>query len=266
MKINLNNYLPFAPSVKQLFFSKKDKNVIMKMSGSVDVISTVCPDYPNDGNRYTFNGQLGIGISLTARHHLDVVPDFIDELKNNGLSVNWIIIIADMPELVDSQREFYERVAGSKDEYLLRCNISAKRVQDFVGNYAQAMTFRDFYEGIDYAGFQSDVALRILEESMCQPFCSKFNSFLKSRIQLAELFRGRKLNDEERRVAAAHGMSLYVSHGTLIRKKYQYKNVIVVNHATTNLQNFFLAKLVRNHEHLDNRRKFPIGFLDVENY
>ncbi|MFI3155969.1 MAG: hypothetical protein QX199_07410, partial [Methylococcaceae bacterium] len=41
------------------------------LTGTPVVILPACPDYGNDGTRYTFNGGLGSGVSLLAQRHLD---------------------------------------------------------------------------------------------------------------------------------------------------------------------------------------------------
>ncbi len=266
MKIDLNNYEPFFQNGESVYFSKKDRKKIDRMKGGVDIISTICPDYPNDGKKYTFQGNLGDGVSLTAKRHLEVAPRFIAKLENMGLRVKWILIVADLPELVDSQQEFYERVADSKNEYLRRCQVSVEKIRTLVNGQSEVLTFESFYKGVDYISSQTQVAENILKASECEPFRGKFNSFMFHRASLARLFRGRNLSAEELEQATAHGMSLYVSHGTLLRKMYQGKNLIVLNHMTPNLQNFYLARFANGCEDLENTLKFPLGIIDGELY
>jgi hypothetical protein len=78
---------------------------------------------------------------------------------------------------------------------------------------------------------------------------------------LSEKLWGKKLNQEEHRLAAACGMSLYATHGTLLRKLFKNKNFIFINHFTPNLKNLFSCNFVDNHEYLKDTPKFPLGLV-----
>ncbi|MDA3840749.1 MAG: hypothetical protein PF572_06735 [Patescibacteria group bacterium] len=266
MKINLDNYSAFSEFGLPIYFSRKDERRIRKMNGRVRVVSTVCPDYPHDGEKYVFNGDLGESASLTAIRHLRAVPGFLDSLSEIGLEVDWTILVADLPELVDAQKEFFERVAGSKEEYIRRCCHSVINIEKMATRKCGVMTFSQFYSEIDYLFHQEEVARNILAAAEHSDFSSKFNSFVAERAELAKLFRGRALSRDELREAAAHGMSLYVTHGTLIRERFLGDNVIIVNHLTTNLTNFHLAKFFKGHESLENTPKIPLGIIDSQMY
>ncbi|MEA3450231.1 MAG: hypothetical protein U9Q85_04655 [Patescibacteria group bacterium] len=239
------------------------------MRGAINIVSTVCPDYPNDGEKFTFSGDLGDDISLTAKIHLDFVPELISELKEKGNDVVWYIIIADLPELIDDQKEYYERVAGSKKEYLRRCSISAKKIVKRVNGSANVLTFSDFYGNmkIDYMAIQKKVADLILEESKTGRFRTKFNSFMIQRKELAEKFRGRRISQEELKKASAHGMSLYATHGTLLRVIFKEKNLVIINHATPSICNFFSCNFVKDYVATAAKsQKFPVGIIDADLY
>ena len=250
-----------------IFFSKKDMNRVLSAKELI-VVSTVCPDYPHNKKRHTFRGKLGAGISLTSQQHIKYVPGMINAMPT-GATANWLILVADLPELVDSQKEFYERVAGSKENYLAKCEQSSVAIQEQVGNSADVKTFSTFYgkQEIDYLRIQEETAEVILEKvKLDRNFASRFNSFLIERIALSEKFRGRRLSEQENLVAAAHAMSLYVTHGTLLRSVFVNKNLVVVNHATANLKHFFMVELVKKYEYLINSPKFPIGIIDENLY
>lgn len=250
----------------EINFNSADLKKITRMSGKVTVISTVCPDYPHNGTSYTFFGELGSEVSLTAREHLFAVPELMNMLTSAGCEPSWLVLVADLPELTEGQREFWSRMAGSKEEYIARC---AKSVQAIEHLGVKAQTFSSFYaeHGLNYLAIQESVAKRILEEAENNPsFASKFFAFMLQRKVLAEKFRGRTLSEPELCQAAAHGMSLYVTHGTLLRKIFLGQNLIVVNHQTTNLQNFFLCKFVSGCENLIDTPKFPLGVLKKELY
>lgn len=250
-----------------IFFSKKDMGKVLN-ARDVVVVSTVCPDYPHNKKRYTFRGKLGAGISLTSQQHIKYVPGMINTMPTDT-TANWLILVADLPELVDSQKEFYERVAGSKENYLTKCEQSSVAIQEQVGNSADVKTFSTFYgeQEIDYLKIQEETAEVILEKvKVDRNFAGRFNSFLIERIALSEKFRGRRLSEQENLIAAAHAMSLYVTHGTLLRSVFAGKNLIVINHATANLRHFFMAELVKKHEYIVNSPKFQIGIIDENLY
>lgn len=254
-----------------VWFKDADIKKIQMMDGGqpLHIVSTVCPDYSNDGQKYTFSGPLGSGISLTALEHLTHIPELLEIFRNVGFEISWQILVADLPELVESERRFYERVAGSRDEYLSRCAQSVKVIQQAVSELARVQTFSSFYgdQGLDYIQVQDQVAQKILEEGKSSPFSSKLWSFSVSRAELAMKFRGVfKLSTEETLLAGAHGMSLYITHGTLLRQIFLGKNLVVINHQTPNLQNFYLCNFVSGYEYLLNTPKFPLGILKKELY
>lgn len=202
MQINLDNYQPFLGK-NQIYFSKRDEKKILRMRGNVKVVSTVCPDYFHDGEKYVFNGKLGSSASLTALSHLQQVPQFLEKLEELEMILEWLILVADLPELVESQKEFYERVASSKKEYMLRCRESAKNVSLLADGKAEVMTFSDYYRDRNYLYYQEEVAKNILKEAETQAFKSRFDSFVLERAGLARLFRGRNLTEKELRESAA---------------------------------------------------------------
>jgi hypothetical protein len=251
-----------------VWFKETDVKKITMMSGAIQIVSTVCPDYPNNGKKYTFQGTLGSGVSLTAKEHLENVPKLLGVLTEHGFEPKWSILLADLPEVIESQRDFFERVSGTKEEYLSLCSLSTLEIQRAVGDLAMVETFSSFYSraGLNYLEIQEGVATRLREEGRRAPFQSRFASFAASRRPLAEKFRGRRLSEEELLDAAAHGMSLYITHGTLLRKIYMRQNLIVINHRTPNLQNFYLCNFVSGFENLIKTIKFPLGVLEEELY
>lgn len=269
-----NNFRDYN-TMARIFFSKTDYQKVMKMQGEIAIVSTVCPHYPDNGKRYTFRGSLGSGISLTAKQHLMRVPPLLDQLVNLGRSIRWYILVADLPELVESQREFFERVAGTKEEYLRRCNESAQAIQETVSGEQKFLfpscveTFSSFYgrQLIPYLEIQEGVAENILKKAATdRDFSNRLNYFAIERSALSEKFRGRRLSDEEQKIAAAHGMSLYITHGTLLRSLFFNKNLVIINHATPNLRHFFMCDLVDGYGHLINAPKFPVGIIDENLY
>lgn len=52
MSFSKKNYLQFGNF--PVYFPKTQKIRIEKMREKLILISTVCPDYPNDGKKYTF--------------------------------------------------------------------------------------------------------------------------------------------------------------------------------------------------------------------
>ncbi len=258
----------FAPP-DAIDFKESDVKKIRMMSTDkqIVVVSTVCPDYPHNGEMYTFSGTLGSGISLTAMEHMNHVPDLLDTLRGLGFQVSWRILVADLPEIVE--REFIGRVAGGESEYLSRCAQSSVSIQLAVSTQATVATFSDFYGsfGVDYLSIQKDVTDQIKAQAETEEFQYKFRSFAYSRAELARKFRGRSLSHEEILDAGAHGMSLYITHGTLLRKVFLGENLIVVNHQTPNLQNFYLCNFVPQYtELLINTPKFPLGILKKDLY
>lgn len=258
---------------KDLFFSRKDLKKLDRMSGVLKVVSTVCPDYPNNGSIYTFVGDLGKKASLTALNHLHLLPQLLKTLVSKGVDVEWLILVADLPELVDSQAEFYIRVAGSKEAYIRRCEGSRQNIETLVEELdlsvvVRVETFSSFYSShhVNYLQIQERVAEQVLlNATEDKKFSGKFNSFAWARADLAQKFRQKSLNQEELKITAAHGMSLYITHGTLLRSLFT-DNLLVVNHFTPNLQNFFLASFVKGMENIENSQKFPIGILPGEQY
>ena len=263
----MNDYMPFEDS--NILFSKKSLSKIQRMKGQINVISTVCPDYPNNGRKYIFRGKLGNGIGLVARKHLELAPKFLDNLKNKNVGIKYLILTADLPELVDCQKEFYLAVADSEKNYLEQCKISAENIFSAMVFPGKSETFSSFYgsRNIDYLSLQEEVSRNILREAReNQDFRIDFQYFIRKRSNLSEKFRGRGLSDAELGIAAAHGMSLYVTHGTLLRKIFEHENLIVLNHDTINLKNFFRCEFVSNYKHLKNLEKFPIGIIPGEFY
>ena len=257
----------FSPT-NGVWFKETDikKIRMMDFEKPLYIISNVCPDYSNNGQTYTFSGVLGSGISLTALEHLANVPALIENFQGERFELKWIILVADLPEI--TEKEFIHRVAGTVEEYLFRCRQSVFAIKSKVDDSVIVQTFSDFYGkvGIDYLSVQNEVAKRIRIEGKIQPFCSKFLRFVYERATLARKFRGRSLSDEEILQAGAHGMSLYVTHGTLLRKLVLGQNLVVINHQTPNLQNFFLCNLAPGYENLINTLKFPLGVLEKKLY
>lgn len=252
-----------------IFFSKKDLKKISHLDGQVTILSNVCPDYPNDGNQYTFYGELGSGIGLTAKEHLKRVPFLNDALREIGLESIWLILVADLPELVKSQQEFYERVAGTKEEYLRRCQSSVEAIQDVVRNEAVVETFSSFYEKRDiaYLKIQEEVVDNVLKRvDDDRGFSVRFSSFMIERSALSEKFRGKRLSSQEHKIAAAHGMSLYITHGTLLRSLFPKGDLIVVNHSTLNLKHFFMCEMVNGYKHFIDAPRFVLGIINRELY
>jgi hypothetical protein len=263
MSFNSQDYRAFPGT--EIHFSRSDQRKLKRIKRQAVLVSTVCPDYPHDGGKYTFMGQLGNGISLTARSHLVRVPGLIEGFNQLGLETRWLILVADLPELTGKQEAFYRRVAASKEEYIARCEASALAIQAQVGSSAEARTFSSWYaeQGVPYLEVQEAVAERILDESKTDsPFAGKFAAFCAMRQNLAVKFRGRPLSSDELAEAAAHGMSLYVTHGTLLRQRFADQNLVVINHFTPNLQNFFLCNFVPGCDRLANAQKFPLGVID----
>lgn len=263
----MKDYFSFEDS--GIFFPQKSLRKIQQMKGTVNVISTVCPDYPNDGHKYTFIGKLGNGVGLIAKKHLELTPKFLENLQNKNLIPRYIILTADLPELVDCQKEFYLRVADSEQNYLNQCQISAKSITSKMVFPGESETFSTFYNlrNIDYLSIQKEVSkniLKLAEEN--RDFRCSFRYFMAERHNLSEKFRGRMLSEEELKIAAAHGMSLYVTHGTLLRKIFEQENLIVLNHNTANLKNFFRYEFVNGYENLKNTQHFPIGIIPGDFY
>jgi len=261
------DYFPFKNS--EVFFSKKNIKKLGRIKGEVTIVSTVCPDYANSGTTYTFEGMLGNGIGLVASKHLYFSKKFIEELKNMGVEPNHLVLTADLPELVDSQKEFYISAAGSKEGYLEKCQESSEKIQEEGGDRFKSETFSLFYgkRNIDYLKLQIEASERILKLAKEDArFNYSFQSFVRERKALAEKFRGRRLSLEELEIAGAHGMSLYATHGTLLKKIFENKNIIVLNHSTPNLKNFFACELVPGFENLKSQQNFPIGVIPGEFY
>jgi hypothetical protein len=252
----------------QVYFSAKDVKRIERMQGRVEVVSTVCPDYPNDGQCYKFNGELGCGPSLTALVHLQKVQPLLERLAAAGLVVQWRILVADLPEVADGQDEFYTRVAGCRQEYLQRCAESAFAIGSRA-QQAKVETFSKFYgrHQVNYLYQQDLVAkLILLETTTNRKFSTAFTAFLVTRMELSEKFRGRRLSMDEHRLAAAHSMSMYVTHGTLLRRLYMGQNYIVVNHYTNNLPNFYRHELYPEGAEVANCPRFPLGIIENSLY
>ncbi|MBU1252458.1 MAG: hypothetical protein KKC96_02605 [Nanoarchaeota archaeon] len=253
----------------KILFTKKDLTKIGRMKGEVNVVSTVCPDYSNTGASYTFNGKLGRGVGLVAKRHLEFAPIFLDELKKVDFDPHYLILTADLPELVDCQKGFYLKVADSKEDYLSRCRSSSEEISKNVSSFGKSKTFSAFYggQGIDYLNIQENVAKNIeMRAQKDRDFRGRFNYFMRERKDLAEKFRGRSLSDSELEAAAAHGMSLYVTHGTLLKRFFEKENLIVLNHATANLKNFFMCEFVGGYEYLKDSMNFPIGIIPGDFY
>ncbi|NTW22832.1 hypothetical protein HGA34_04830 [Candidatus Falkowbacteria bacterium] len=263
MPFNSKDYRPFHGT--DVHFSRSDQRKVKRIQGQAVILSTVCPDYPHEDGKYTFRGELGRGASLTAASHLRRVPDLISGLNGQEIATRWLILVADLPELTSQQKEFYLRVAASKDDYIGRCEASAKAIKEQIGSLGEVKTFSSWYteQNIPYLEVQEEVAERILHEAKHnRAFSGKFDAFCAMRQNLAAKFRGRRLTAEESAQAAAHGMSLYVTHGSLLRKLFADHNLVVINHFTPNLQNFFLSRFVPGCGHLENAQKFPLGVID----
>jgi len=77
-----------------------------------------CPDYSNDGVRYTHE-SLGDGVPLLTRHHIEVGTNLVEALKRSGVNCTMKIMVADV-EAVDDV--FCERFTnGDEDEFIERC-------------------------------------------------------------------------------------------------------------------------------------------------
>jgi len=261
------DFQPFGGA--DIYFSKRSRIKLKKLAEGeeLNIISTVCPDYPHNGRQYTFSGQLGNRISLTAREHLRTVPDLVKILFFRGVPTNWLILLADLPEVTPAQAEFVQRLSGSPLSYLLRCAKSAAAIQREIGGSARVETFSTWYGSrqIDYLSLQTAAAKNILAaQDAC--FREFFACFCESRRPLAEKFRGRRLNKEELRQAGAHAISLYATHGTLLRKIFAGRKLLVINHNTINLRNFFLSGYVPLNNFNANLPKFIIGILSRSLY
>jgi len=133
---------------------------------------------------------------------------------------------------------------------------------------------------------QEKVSQNILEEVYQKPesrFTSRFRIFLNYRAILATRFR-RMVLDQERRTrltkteleeAAAHGMSLYMAHGSLLKKlclekrivpDADHQNLIIVNHNTPNLSNFHVPRFVPGCEDLERYQNIPVGIVEGGDY
>ncbi|NTU98645.1 hypothetical protein HGA64_01390, partial [Candidatus Falkowbacteria bacterium] len=160
MAFNRKDYRAFAGT--EIYFSKNDHRKMERARDNVTLVSTVCPDYPHDDGKYTFTGELGTGISLTAHSHLNRVPRLIEKLQEQGVEANWLILVADLPELTSKQTEFYTRVASSKDDYIARCESSAATIKAEAPQATEVKTFSSWYgkQGVPYLEMQEEVAER----------------------------------------------------------------------------------------------------------
>ncbi len=268
MSLNRKDYFTVGQANK-ILFSKQGVKKIERMNKEITLVSNVCPDYPNDGEKYTFSGKLGSGISLSAKAHIDSVPCLINDLCHRKINIKWIILVADLPEISSGMEEFYCRVAENREKYLECCENSAKAIQEKINGLAKVETFSSFYQdkGIDYLQIQEIVEKNILDrQGTDRDFKIRFSYFMNKRALLSMMFRGRELSEEENKKAAAHAMSLYMTQGTLLRKIFLNQNLIVINHETLNIKNFFDFSLVPNSDYLAPHPKFPVGVIEGELY
>lgn len=260
MSVNLKDYVRFGNAL----ISARDLKTVQRFRGDVTVLSTVCPDYPSENGVYTFRGLLGEGISLTARLHLSRVPSLLEGLRALGLTPRWNILLADLPETVDAMQEFLLRVAENRTTYLHRCEVSVQAIAAEVGEIASVETFTSFYGSrhIPYLRHQEEVTSAILcRAETDDAFRGAFQMFAFERATLSEKFRGRHLSAEERFAAGAHAMSLYVTHGTLLRHVFRGQPLLVVNHDTSNLRHFFLSEFLPGFSQVGGVPRFPFAIL-----
>ena len=178
------------------------------------------------------------------------------------------ILLADLTNLTDSQKEFIKKVAGTNEEYLKRCQASADSIQNMIKNHGNVETFTKFYNrhGIEYSKIQQNTAKKVYDRSKDTDFRPRFESFALARAPLSKKLWGGDLPKEGYEIAAACGISLYATHGTLMRHIYANENLILINHSTINLQNIFSCEFVPGYEHLQTYPKFPIGLFSGKFY
>jgi hypothetical protein len=177
-------------------------------------------------------------------------------------------------------------VSGSKEDYIQRCEKSAKEIQDQIKQLATVETFSLFYgkRDLNYLTLQEQTESNILKEvskDSNSKFAHYFRTFMVQRRVLAERFRrmvlqseGRySLTQKEMFESAAHGMSLYMVHGSLLRLLLLKESLIpedgsldliVLNHNTHNIRNFHNYQFVPGCEVLDHFPNFPVGIVGEE--
>lgn len=257
-----------------VYFTKRSTARIMRMNRDkpLYVMSTVCPDYPHKDGRYTFKGDLGEGISFTAWQHIKTMPKFIQALKDLGFTVRYRMLVADLTNACKGQEEFNKRVAGSREEYLRRCHMSSlaieKELKKVLDVEIRSCTFTSYYlkHNIKYDDVQYKTMLNILKAKDREDFKGKFQKFMEERRPLSEKLWHAGMTQQEEDFATAHGMSLYTTHGTLLRHIYKDENFLLINHVTPNLKNFYLTEFVTGYEHVKDYKKFCLGLITGEFY
>lgn len=203
-----------------------------------------CPDYSNDGKKYTHE-SLGDGVPLLTRHHLEVDVEVLEILRKFGIKANLTIMMADVEAMDDV---FVGRFAGGdRREFIFKCKSSVgKTAAEASGKgvisssfflefgHERFMEYQSKYEAVLRQKYYSDSS-----------FHHRVNSDIYYRQELYRkmypfIYESARMTSEDRRdflaVRTMRTMAQYLTLGRLIGQ--MDGPVAIINHPTTNVNMF----------------------------
>lgn len=191
----------------------------------VRFFAPVCPDYPT-----SITGELGTGILEANIPLIDISHIIAGSLSREGIAYEMNFILADTETDIE---EIVQRLAGSEDDFLARCQLSVKFLEEKVPAGARVSTFSEFFEG-RWHEMQYYWEERIKKETAQQENLGYYLKDLASR--RTEKFKnqfGRTLSFYECLQTAIRHYAQYMTLGYWMR---QYPGSVLINTDSPNLR------------------------------
>ncbi len=203
-----------------------------------------CPDYSEDGEKYTHE-SLGDDVPLLTRHHLEVDQPLLSVLKRHGIKAKIVIMVADV-EATDEV--FCERfTGGDQREFFLRCNSSVRKTA--VAAASMGVESSSFFQEFGYDRFMEYQGKyqKVLQERYLQDsrFSFRVDTDTFSRFKLYRrmypgIFNSARTDSSQRQTflvgRTMRTMAQYLTLGRLIGASEH--PVAIINHPTTNISVF----------------------------
>lgn len=193
---------------------------------SIEFFAPICPDYPSDSRM----AQMGNGIGETAQIVLPFIGNLVAPLIEEKVIFNFNMILADTETDLE---EVVVLLAGSKAEFLARCQKSVNLIQEVVPEEVDVSTFSTFFNGSWY--IMQDFWKNVVENEIGRD--RKFSNWLlglaESRSEKYQMQFGRRLDRNEKIKMAIRHYEQYLTLGYWMR---QYSGAILLNTDSPNLR------------------------------
>lgn len=213
-----------------------------KLKEELVIISTVCPPYSASENGTPTYEGLECGISFNIEQHFKYIPPVVDLLRQNGLSVKHLFLMADTE--VDLL-PFLVKLDLTPEEFTRRCQLSVEVIREKVMQTYPELIYDDINPPaarfLSFFGHQSWYQRyeyytdRLLNEMESDPYgrISRGLSFdMAEREALIIKLLGR-VSKEEKLRHIARQKAQYMAFASLMRVRFG-RRLVVVNHRTPN--------------------------------